>query len=258
MSFDPLLITKFIAAWILPPGGIVLLLLIALLIRRRWARSSTILAISAMLGFCLLSLPIVSGTLMAGLEDVPVLNTSDPRLKQAQAIVVLGGGRRSYAPEYNGETVSSATLERVRYGARLHRITKLPIVVTGGTVFSPGEAESVLMARALKEDFNVPVRWVESQSRNTVGNGRYTWTLLQAENIDRIVLVSHVGHMHRSIDIFEGEGFTVLPAPTAYRVTPDDVIVISDFIPSAGAFSSSAYALHEYLGRLWLWITRWF
>ena len=211
-----------------------------------------------MLVFSLISLPIVSDSLVAGLEDVPVLNLSDPRLKQAQAIVILGGGRRSYAPEYNGQTVSSTTLERIRYGARLHRATNLPIVVTGGTVFSPGEAEAVLMERALKEDFNVPVRWLEIQSRNTVGNGRFTRILLQAENIDRIVLVSHVGHMLRSIDIFEGEGFTVLPAPTAYRVTPDDVIVFSDWIPSAGAFSSSAYALHEYLGRLWLWITRWF
>ena len=47
-----------------------------------------------MLVFSLISLPIVSDSLVAGLEDVPVLNLSDPRLKQAQAIVILGGGRR--------------------------------------------------------------------------------------------------------------------------------------------------------------------
>ena len=31
----------------------------------------------------------------------------------AEAVVVLGGGRRGYAPEYGGETVSSTTLERI-------------------------------------------------------------------------------------------------------------------------------------------------
>lgn len=254
MSFDPLFITKLIAAMVLPPGGIISLLLIAVLIRWRWKWLSNVLTAVALAGFCLFSLPVVSGLLMSGLEDIPALRLSDPRLSQAQAIVVLGGGRRSYAPEYNGETVSAATLERIRYGAHLQRATGLPLAVTGGVVFPPGQPEAVLMARVLREEFKVPVRWVEKRSRNTVENGRDTRDLLQAEHIDRIVLVSHVSHMHRAIAIFQAVGFSVLAAPTVYRVTPDDVTVLMDWIPSAGAFAMSAQALHEYLGRLWLWL----
>ena len=40
----------------------------------------------------------------------------------ADAIVILSGGLRDYAPEYGGSTVNRITLERVRYGARLARV----------------------------------------------------------------------------------------------------------------------------------------
>ncbi len=243
---------------VLPPGGIISVLLLAWLLRRRWALGSKFLAGLAICCFCLFSLPIFAGFLISGLEDIPVLNLSDPRLAKAQAIVVLGGGRRGYAPEYGGETVHGRTLERIRYGVRLQRATGLPLAVTGGAVFAPGSAEGVLMARVIEEDFNTPVRWVESRSRNTAENGSYTRDILKAENIDRIVLVSHVSHLHRAIDIFVGTGFQVLPAPTVYRHTPDDVTVMMDWFPSASAFYLSRVALHEYLGRLWYWLGRWF
>ena len=49
------------------------------------------------------------------------------------------------------------SLERVRYAARLHRDTGLPLLVTGGRLFGETGDEATLMKQALTEDFTVPV-----------------------------------------------------------------------------------------------------
>ena len=66
----------------------------------------------------------VARVLVAPLERTPPVTREALQGFDPEAIVVLGGGRRAHAPEYEGETVSPATLERMRYGARLHRETR--------------------------------------------------------------------------------------------------------------------------------------
>ena len=73
-------------------------------------------------------------------------------ISQAQAIVIVAGGRHRNAPEYGGETVNPLTLERLRYGARLARASGLPILLSGGAP-SGGTAEALLMRDALERDF---------------------------------------------------------------------------------------------------------
>ena len=89
--------------------------------------------------------------------------------QDAQAVVILGGGVRRDAPEYGGDTLATLTLERVRYGARVARLTGLPVLVSGGSVLG-GEPEAKLMAASLEREFGVPVRWVETRSRTTHEN----------------------------------------------------------------------------------------
>ncbi|MFT5173886.1 MAG: uncharacterized SAM-binding protein YcdF (DUF218 family), partial [Gammaproteobacteria bacterium] len=192
---DVLIITKVIAALLLPPGGILVLLLAGLALYRRQAKIAVICLTLATLALYAFSTGAFVHWLMAPLESSAALSATDPRLADRQAIVVLGGGRRRHALEYGGETVSSRTLERVRYGARLHRQLGLPIAVTGGVVASTGAAEAQLMAATLREDFAVPVGWVETRSRNTRENAEFTRALLTQENVVRIILVSHAAHL---------------------------------------------------------------
>ena len=52
-----------------------------------------------------------------------------------QAIVILGGGVRRGAldlPQYQNQDVSKEAMESLRMGARLAKVTQLPILVTGG------------------------------------------------------------------------------------------------------------------------------
>ena len=56
-------------------------------------------------------------------------------------IVIVGTGSYPVAPEYGGDTVGAATLERVRWGARRHRLAGLPILVSGGSPFGSRTSE---------------------------------------------------------------------------------------------------------------------
>jgi uncharacterized SAM-binding protein YcdF (DUF218 family) len=253
---DLLAITKTIAALLLPPGGIIVLLLLGMLLYRRHARLSAMLIIVASCALYLLSVSAISGLLMAPLERIAILGVNDSRALDRQAIVVLGGGRRSQALEYGGETVSARTLERIRYGARLHRRLGLPLLVTGGVVFGDGLPEAELMAEALREDFAVPVKWIEGRSRTTQENAKFTRMLLSKSNIDRVLLVSHAAHLPRAIPMFVDQGFDVVAAPTAFSTRVDGDMRVFDWIPSSAALAQSWFAMHEYLGRIWYWLRR--
>ena len=253
---DTLLLTKGLAALILPPGAILVLLAAGLVLRRWRPRLGAGLVVLAAAALYALSTGPVAGLLVQRVESTPPVAPGDHRLSGYQAIVVLGGGRRDFAPELGGPTVSGRALERLRYAAFLQRRTGLPLAVTGGTVFGDGPAEGELMAQSLARDFGVPVRWVESASRNTEENARFSRDVLAADGIRRIVLVSHANHLGRAVPMFRDQGFEVLPAPTAFAGGPHDAPHPLDWFPSAGTFAQSRDALHELLGRLWYALRR--
>jgi uncharacterized SAM-binding protein YcdF (DUF218 family) len=251
---DLLLVTKVIATLLLPPGGIILLMLAGFALSRRQTRIALLLFGVATLALYVLSAGPLVSWLTTPLERTAVLSPSDPRLADRQAIVVLAGGRRSHAPEYGGETVSALSLERLRYGARLQRMLNLPLAVTGGVVLTGGAAEAELMARVLREEFGRQVRWVETRSRSTHENAAFTRELLGADDVLRIILVSHAIHLPRAAREFSRQGFDVLLAPTAFLTGESVELTFRHWLPSSGALSVSWYALHELLGRLWYWI----
>ena len=166
--------------------------------------------------------------------------------RTAKAVVILGGGVRRNAPEYGGDTLATLTLERVRYGARVARLTGLPVLVSGGAVLG-GEPEAMLMAASLQREFGVPVRWIEAQSRTTHENAVRSAATLKREGIDRVVLVTHVFDTRRAIAEFEGQGIKVVVAPTGGRVSEESLL---DYVPSMAGFTRSYYATYEILANL--------
>jgi len=243
------LLKKTLAALILPPAGPLLLVLFGLWLsragrNRRRQYGGVVLATLGLLSLMLLSLPIVGDALMAPLESNPPISAA--QLQRVQAIVILGGGSYHAAPEYGGDTVGYTTLERIRYGARLARESRLPLLVTGGAPFG-GRPEAESMREALEADFGVKVRWVEAASRDTAENAGLSAPLLKAAGITRIALVSHAWHLPRAIPLFEQQGLEVAPAPTAYSTGSPSWV--EDLLP--GNLRRSRWALNEYLGRFY-------
>jgi uncharacterized SAM-binding protein YcdF (DUF218 family) len=168
----------------------------------------------------------------------------------AHAIVILGGGSYFHAPEYSGQdTISEATLTRLRYGARLQREFKLPILVTGGKPLGNSSSEAQQMKLALEQDFNVPVRWTEDASDNTFENARNSYQALQEIGIKKIYLVTHAWHMMRSAAAFRQAGFEVIEAPTAFTTRYQTDLLA--FVPRAEALRDSKIFVHEVIGLLW-------
>lgn len=234
---------KLLSAWLLPPLGLLLFALLALLFmgrKRTWVVAAGIAVALALA----LSLPLVADHLTRPLEGLPITTAS---LKQVQAIVILGGGVHYDAPEYGGDTVSKYSLERVRYGAKLARESGLPVLVTGGSVYG-GRPEGILMKEVLQDEFSVPVRWVEMQSRDTAENAVFSASLLKRDGIRHIALVTHAWHMSRAVAAFEKQGLAVTPAPTIFASRK--VPLFESLLPSAGAFERSANAIHEWAGNI--------
>ena len=241
-------VTNFIAAFLLPPLNLLLLLGAGLLLLRHRPKIGKGFLVTGFALLWLFSTPIVVEYGMRWLET-EFQPATGPNADSAQAIVVLGGSLYFHAPEYDGEdTVNAITLQRLSYGAKLHRETGLPLLMTGGAV-NDHLPEGELMRQRMQADFRVPVRWVEGKAINTFENARFSKQILQPEGINKIYLVTHAWHMPRSVLAFRNAGFEVVPAPMAFTTRyQTDVFA---FIPSASALCDAYILTHELIGRVW-------
>jgi uncharacterized SAM-binding protein YcdF (DUF218 family) len=240
---DLFVLRKALGALVLPPTGPLIVAFLGLATLTRWPRLGRWLAWLGLLTLLGLSLPVVSDTLVRCLDQSPPLNLA--AVGDAGAIVILGGGVRSDAAEYGGDTLGRLTLERVRYGAVVARQTGLPVLVSGG----PGlgkTSEAALMKQALEDEFGVKVRWTEVTSRNTHENAIRSAEILLAAGIRHVILVAHSFDMPRAKAELTAAGLQVTLAPTGIPNTGFDA---RDLLPSMGALQLSYYALYELLAN---------
>ncbi|MEK6748676.1 MAG: YdcF family protein [Pseudomonadota bacterium] len=246
-----MLAIKVISDFIVPPGLIILLMIAGLVIYRYRRRLGMRIMVGGLVVFYLFSMPVVSYKLAALAETAPVLKP-DALTVNAQAIVVLGGGRRAGADEFATPlTVSNATLARLRYGAFLARRTGLPILVSGGAPYDEGTAEAPLMSDVLAREFSVEVRWREDKSHNTEENAAFSAPMLLKDGVRKIYLVTDALHMRRSARMFSDAGLEVIPAPTAFKSSAEPIPWLLKILPDVGAMQRSSNVFHEIFGAWW-------
>jgi uncharacterized SAM-binding protein YcdF (DUF218 family) len=239
--------TNLIAAFLLPPLNLLLLAAPGLWLWNKRPLIARLLLTTSFVLLWLLSTPYFAGALLHGLEGEPYVTDTGKPL--ADAIVVLGGGTYFSAPEYGGDTAGKETLERLRFAAKLQREIGKPILTTGGAPLGNDTSEAEQMKTVLEQDFNVPVRWTEGASDNTLENARLSRQMLKQAGIDRIYLVTHAWHMPRAVQAFQAAGFQIVPAPTAYTTRYRTDLLA--FVPNAYALRDSRIFMHELIGMLW-------
>ena len=242
---DPLWLKAVVKALVLPPTGLLLVSALGLGVIARRPRIGRTLATVGVALLLAISVPVVADVLADFVDTSVPLQLA--RAGEAKAIVILGGGVRRNAPEYDGDTLGLLTLERVRYGARVARMTGLPILVTGGSVLG-GEPEANLMRASLEGEFNVPVRWIEARSRTTHENAVLSAEVLRQAGIDRVVLVAHGVDMRRATAEFTAQGIQTIPAPTGKRGGAERTVL--DFLPSMAGLQRSYVATYEIVANL--------
>ena len=169
------------------------------------------------------------------------------------AIVVLGGGREAYAPEWGTSNLQSASLERLRYGVYLSRQTGLPLAYSGGGGWAQedGLSEAAIAQDIATRDYQWPLTWVEENSRDTQENAIYTIRLLKAQGVKHLIIVTHGYHMRRALRNFEqvaaGE-MTLEAAPMGLvkRVHSPTL----DWVPTKDGYLKTQSACRELLGLM--------
>jgi uncharacterized SAM-binding protein YcdF (DUF218 family) len=244
-----LIATNFISTLLLPPLNLILLCAAGMLVRRRYPRTGLTIGMAALAALAVCSTLAGAGLFVSAIEG-NVTPLASPHGTGAQAIVVLSGGRLANAPEYENRDVPSyVTLARIRYAARLYRETGLPLLVTGGSPGGGGESEAALMARALQDDYGIPVKWLEGDSDTTAENAAMSAKILGPHGLQRILLVTDALHMPRSELIYARHGFDVVPAPTFF-LSHDRITALS-FLPGGEGLRRMHYAWHEGIGIAW-------
>jgi uncharacterized SAM-binding protein YcdF (DUF218 family) len=185
------------------------------------------------------------------LDELKALKNKD---KEGVAIVILGGGQETLAPEYGVSNLTANSMERLRYGLWLSRATGIPVAFSGGAgwVSPEGQAEAHIAARIASGEFGQQIKWIEDQSRDTRENALRTAILLKPLGIHRVVLVTHGWHMPRARSNFQqafGDEATIQAAPVGAGVLHTSSLW-QDWLPTSVGFINVRHALHEGLGRL--------
>jgi uncharacterized SAM-binding protein YcdF (DUF218 family) len=243
-----LYITKFIYGFLLPPGLFILLLLglsIWLYRQHRW-EGKLLLLIT--IGLYVFSIPYIGDRLIHSLEK----RYEPPHELKGDVIVMLGGGATADTPDITGPGhLSGSAANRLLTAARLYRETKLPIIVSGGSVFSDTGIEAEIAKRQLM-DLGVPKESIitEAKSLNTKQNALNTKAIMDRLKLKHPILVTSAFHMDRAVKNFERAGIKVQPYPTDYKKSFDMRTHANNFVPVS--YSYTGTALKEYFGILTL------
>lgn len=249
-------ILKFIAAFLLPPGLFVLLgvILSTYLWRKRQHFGRFAFSLSAVLTLLLY----FSSTLLgAKLLGQPLENRySQQQPAAAQVIVVLGGGSVGSVPDgtERGGLMSAGA-------ARLAKQHSLPVLISGGQVFSDGASEALVAERILLQ-LGLPQEQiiVETQARTTKENAAYSAALCRERGYKNVLLLTSALHMPRSMQFFErylGEqGIKVVAYPCDYTLNPQGKFNPRWLVPQLQAFDITCMALHEYVGMAGAFLQR--
>ena len=248
------LIITLLKTFLLPPALQLLMVIVGVILWRKKKLLASFLFIVSFSSLLLLSIPMVSASLFQWLEKPYLvlpehLNQEGPAV-DAQAIVVLGGGRQRHLPEYGEDQVSYHSLWRLRYSARLAKDLELPVIVSGGTVY-PYEtlSEAEISAKLLKEELGVAQVLLEANSRDTWQNAHNTAALVKEKGFNTLILVTHAYHMRRAELAFNKAGLSVIPMATGFYSVDVDGWV-DDWLPKASALYLSQLAIHEYIGLI--------
>lgn len=239
----------------LPPAPFLLLAAWAGWRLRRQRRGGGWLLGIALLGTWLSCTEAAGELLSRGLGQPAVLAPASlgPLREQTDgAILVLGGGVQRLVPELGSGAPSPITAERLAYGVWLARRTGWPLGFSGGIGWTATELkvpESSIISRVAAEDYGLPLRWAEGNSRDTRENAANALPLLAAAGVRRVILVTHDMHMRRALRAFEPEatrlGLRLVPAPVGLR--DDALSSFNDWTPSVGGFSRVRYVVYESL-----------
>jgi uncharacterized SAM-binding protein YcdF (DUF218 family) len=239
---------KFLAACLLPFPLALALLLVGLLLlsfTKRQRGGKRLIVASAVL-FLTTGYDLYTGPLLGSLEgrhrplaaaDIQAM-TVPPA-----AVVVLGSGYRPDGALPPNDRLSANGLARLIEGVRLLRL--LPdarLIVSDGLGQGQSLADTAAFLGVARERISL-----EARSRDTADEAALLRPLV---GDTPFLLVTSASHMRRAMALFRKQGLHPVAAPTDF-VAPGAGFTAADLVPSAGNFTRTDQALHEWIGLAW-------
>lgn len=105
----------------------------------------------------------------------------------------------------------------------------------------------------------------EPDSLNTYQNAVNVRKILAARQIKNVLLITSAMHIPRALKIFHRQGIDVIPTPTDFLVSQDDLqelistpkSAILKLLPDIDNLNQFTVALKEYLGIFIYWLRGW-
>lgn len=175
----------------------------------------------------------------------------EPVPERVDGIIVLGGGFEGAVNLARGGYELNASGDRfVETAVLARRYPAAPVVVSGGTgtmvLEGEGDADTaprLLTALGIDESRLV----LESRSRNTDENARFTRDMVNPQPGQTWLLVTSAFHMPRSVLLFEKAGFEIVPWPTDYRTAGDETPGLAQD-NEIDSLQNTAIAIREWIG----------
>ncbi len=246
---------KFGASWVLPPG--IFIVALCVIAWYSWKKRGEKKIAAAILGltaaFYLFCTSLVSEVLMGKLETV----YEPPEDPAGDVIIMLGGGAMPDSPDVDGVgALCGSPANRLLTTVRLHRKLGIPILLSGGQVYSDSGQEAGIAKRVLMS-LGVPENMIltETKSVNTTQNARFSADIIRERGFHRPILVTSAFHMNRAVLNFEQQGIETVPYPTDYLVSHHPVFHYTKLRPQSEALLNNVTVLQETLRTF---VTRYF
>jgi uncharacterized SAM-binding protein YcdF (DUF218 family) len=241
------LVKKIVEPFLLPPGLFILLLLffgIKFFSKKNW-KAGMFNIIIALIMWGMSIMPF-SDPLLMRLES----GFEIPKDPKGDVIILLGGGINPESPDISGIGVPlEGMLDRIVTAVRLQKRLNIPVIVSGGKMFSRKTSEASIVKRFLI-DLGVPSDKIitEEKSRDTIENARYSQEICIKAGFLHPILVTSAYHMRRAVMSFEKTGMNVLPFPSGFQTSPEKKYYWFDYLPTD--FDVVRKTMKEYLGLL--------
>jgi uncharacterized SAM-binding protein YcdF (DUF218 family) len=202
--------------------------------------------ISVFIFFILITMQPMAGIFINSLENDFVCLIDTTKIKEAEYIIILGGG---YSDAENMPTTSqlgSSSLLRLVEGIRLKRINpNAKLIFSGGKPFTEKYSEASIYESAYKNLTSDTSKQILSEiPHNTKSEADETYKLIGNK---KLILVTSANHMKRAVYLFEQMGCNIIPAPCDFLVKN---IKYYPALPSWSSIKQTEYAIHEYIGIL--------
>ncbi len=214
-----------------------------------------------LLGYVILSLPIVAGGMESALADGYQPIASAEQAKGAQLIVVLAGGSATYRADGRAvDSLGEAGALRVLEAVRLYKLLGSPrVIASGGPGGDNGEGdvESGILKAAMVAA-GIPDSQIaeESTSTDTHEEALALAAMLRPQGMPAFILVTSPTHMRRASAAMRAQGLDPIPSVSLQHSQspgPGDPA----WLPAASALNTSTQAMREILAWIYYWERGW-